>query len=130
MPLLDAFGPRLLITSSWRRCVDTLLPYATAKRRRLIERSQLSEFGSKQGPKRLKKLLNKAMDETRATVICSHRPSLPPILQTLSKQAPAELRDQVLHCADLRPGNFVVFRLTLGQKPRLVAVERIDWVEA
>ena len=129
IPLLDAFGPRLLVTSSWRRCVDTLLPYATAKRRKLIERSQLSEFGSKQGPKRLKKLLNKAMDETRATVICSHRPALPPILQTLSKRAAEDLRDQVTACADLRPGNFVVFRLTLDAKPRLVAVERVDWAD-
>lgn len=130
IPLIDAFGPRLLITSSWRRCVDTLLPYATAKRRKLIERSQLSEFGSKQGPRRLKKLLLKAMDESRATVICSHRPALPPILQTLSKRSAEDLRNHVIACADLRPGNFAVFRLTLDAKPRLVAVERVDWVEA
>lgn len=123
--LLDAYGPKVLMTSSWRRCRETLAPYATFKKRTLIERSQLSELGSQKGPKRLAKLVTKVVADTSSVVICSHRPALPALLQLLSANSRADL-EGVDSFADLKPGSFAVLRFSISGKPKLIATERVD----
>lgn len=125
--LLDAYGPKLLVTSSWRRCKETLMPTATYKKRKLIERSQLSELGSDRNPKRLKKLLIEVMNQNRDTVICTHRPAIPKVLRILAKGAKSELQALLEENKNLKPGEFVIARYSRAEKTLLVAVERFSW---
>lgn len=129
IPLLAAYGPNLLITSSWRRCRETLEPYASKNKKTLVERSQLSELGSKNGPKRLRKLLRNLLSGDKSAVICSHRPALPAIFSEISRiiEAP-NLIEKLNGCHDLRPGEFVVIRVSLGNQPKVLDVERVDWL--
>lgn len=126
IPLLDAYGPKLLVTSSWRRCKETLAPYATFKKRVLVERSQFSELGSKNGPKRLTRLLGKLLQQRKSSVICTHRPALPLVLGALSV-GDAGVKEEAAKNHDLRPAEFAVLRFSDGARPALLDVERVSW---
>lgn len=124
--LLDAYGPKLLVSSSWRRCRETLSPYAEHKKRKLVERSQLSELGSKKGPKRLARLIEKLLKQTNSLVICTHRPALPAVFTALSLNQKDGERYAAEH-SDLRPADFAVLRFSTSSKKRLLDVERVSW---
>jgi 8-oxo-dGTP diphosphatase len=129
--LLGAYGPSTLITSSWRRCRETLEPYASKNNKTLVERSQLSELGSKNGPNRLRKLLRNLISDNKSAVICSHRPALPAIFSEFSRSVESrQLGEQLRNCHDLRPSEFVVLRISLGAKPKVLDLERVDWLAA
>ncbi|MEY4320276.1 MAG: hypothetical protein RLZZ471_217 [Actinomycetota bacterium] len=121
---LAAFGPKQLVSSPWKRCKDTLTPYAIKKKMPVIERHQLSELGNAKRPSRTSDVIQDFVERNKSVVICSHRPSLPTILKTLSTYAPLGLRKQINEATTLRPGQMLVAHVNrTGKKPRVVAVE-------
>ncbi len=123
-PLLAAYGPKVLITSPWKRCHDTIAPYAKQFKKTLVERSQLTELSNKRRPVVTKKVVEGLLGTSKSGLICTHRPALPSVLEPLSQSAKPDLRDQILEVAALRPGDFAVIRLSMGPKPRVLDVER------
>jgi 8-oxo-dGTP diphosphatase len=126
VPLLNAFAPKRLVTSSWVRCRTTLEPFAKAKGLKLIERHQLSEFGNKTGPRRTKKVVNDLVNDGSAAVICSHRPALPTIIEALAAYGSPSHATTLAETAALAPGNMTVVHLTAKAegKPRtIVSIE-------
>lgn len=122
--LLGAYGPKRVFTSPWRRCRDTIAPYAKANKYKIIERGQLSEVGNAKGPNRTAKVAKKLFSDARSSVLCTHRPTLPTITEVLAKYAEPKLAEIILGAKKLKPGDFIVLHLTTsGSKPRLVAVE-------
>ena len=63
VPLIGAFAPQRLVTSTWVRCKTTLAPYAKRRKIKLIERSQLSELGNANGPQRTEKVVHDLVEE-------------------------------------------------------------------
>jgi len=125
--LLDAFSPTRVITSPWKRCLNTVAPYAKSKKLKVIERSQLSEFGNKKGPRRTKNVIVDAIEDGRAAVICSHRPALPTIFDTIKKYSPETHFDLLDEGTTLMPAEMIVVHLTSvsrGKKREIVSVER------
>lgn len=123
--LLAAYGPKRVFTSPWRRCRDTIAPYARTHRYKIIERGQLSEVGNAKGPKRTAKVARKLFSDARSSVLCTHRPTLPTITAVLAGYAEPKLAEIILEAKALKPGDFIVLHLsTTGKKPRLVAVEQ------
>ncbi len=125
--LLGAFAPKRVITSPWSRCLNTVAPYAKKRNLKIIERSQLSELGNKKGPKRTKNVINDIIEDGRASVICSHRPALPTIFETLEKHASGELKDSLREGPALKPAEMLVIHLTSnedGKARKVVSVER------
>lgn len=122
--LLGAFGPKRLVTSSWKRCEQTIEPYAKAGKRKIIERSQLTELSSKLSPRKTKVAVEALFDQTKSALLCSHRPALPTITQTLASHAKASIKDEILGATTLNPAEFVVLRMTMGKNPKFVAIER------
>jgi 8-oxo-dGTP diphosphatase len=122
--LLAAYGPKVLITSPWKRCHDTIAPYAKQSKKTLVERSQLTELSNKRRPVSTKKVVEGLLGASKSGLICTHRPALPSVLEPLSQSAKPDLRDQILEVAALRPGDFAVIRLSMGPKPRVLDVER------
>ncbi len=121
---LTAFGVRRVVTSPWKRCRDTVLPFATKRKAKLVERSQLSELGNAKRPARTSNVIEDLLESNKATVVCSHRPSLPTILKTIAGCAPADLKREINAATSLRPGQMLVVHLNrTGKKPRVVAVE-------
>jgi 8-oxo-dGTP pyrophosphatase MutT (NUDIX family)/phosphohistidine phosphatase SixA len=125
---LKAFSPKLVVTSSWKRCMDTVLPYLNKHKGKLVERSQLSELGAKNGPKRTIKLVHKLVDTGKSVVICSHRPALPTIVKAISSYADKSQRKELEEVLAMKPGQMYVLHFTKnkGKKTgKIVAIESI-----
>jgi 8-oxo-dGTP diphosphatase len=121
---LSAFGIKHVVTSPWKRCRETVLPYAAKRKLAVIERSQLSELGNAKRPARTSNVVEDVVSIDKASVICSHRPSLPTILKTIAGFAPIELKRSINAATSLRPGQMLVVHMNrTGKKPRVVAVE-------
>lgn len=122
--LLSAYGPKRVFTSPWRRCKDTIAPYAKAHKYKIIERGELSEMGNAKGPARTAKVAKSLFSDARSSVLCTHRPTLPTITKVLASYAEPKLANLILEAKALKPGDFIVLHLTTaGKKSRLVAVE-------
>ncbi|MEY4492200.1 MAG: hypothetical protein RL085_611 [Actinomycetota bacterium] len=121
---LSAFGVKHVVTSPWKRCRETVLPFAQKRKLAVIERSQLSELGNAKRPARTSNVVEDVIEQAKASVICSHRPSLPTILKTIASFAPLDLRREINAATSLRPGQMLVVHMNhSGKKPRAVAVE-------
>jgi 8-oxo-dGTP diphosphatase len=121
---LTAFGVKKAVTSPWKRCRDTVLPFAEKRKVTLVERSQLSELGNSKRPARTSTVIEDLLASNKAAVVCSHRPSLPTILSTISNYAPADLKRSIGAASSLRPGQMLVVHLSrTSKKPRVIAVE-------
>lgn len=130
VPLLSAFGPKRLVTSPWKRCVDTIEPFAKRKKLKLIQRFQLSEKKNTDRPKSTENVVKDEIFKAKNSLICSHRPALPSILDEIAKRADRHLSLQLHRARSLKPGDFVVIRLTKGKKSRVSAVEFYSVEEA
>jgi 8-oxo-(d)GTP phosphatase len=129
VPLLSAFQPQRLITSPWVRCRTTLAPFARKRGLPLIERSQLSELGNKKGPKRTRKVVESIVDDGRASVICTHRPALPTILDALAKFGGPSHEILLNEGRALKPAEMMVVQLTLakdGRNREIVSIETYE----
>lgn len=126
VPILTAFGPDRLITSPWVRCRSTLAPFAKKRGLPLIQRSQLSELGNKKGPKRTRKTIESIVEDGRPSVICTHRPALPTILDSLAKFGSSN--DEILlnEARALAPAEMMVVHLTYKKEHKnreIVSIE-------
>jgi 8-oxo-(d)GTP phosphatase len=94
MPMLAAYGVTKLISSTSRRCVATLLPYADERRLTVDTHSLLSEEEGQEDPNGVGALTRKiraaTLESGEPTAVCVHRPVLPHILDALDI-APATL---------------------------------------
>lgn len=127
--VLAAFGPKLVVSSRWKRCMDTVTPFVAKYRVRLIERSQLSELGATNGPQRTKKLVHKLIDRGQSFVICSHRPTFPTIVDALGHYADKATRKQLSEIVSLKPGDFYVLHISHNPakaKHRIVSVDLVE----
>ena len=123
IPLVRAFGPKRLISSPWVRCFNTIQPYAKKYNLPIIERSQLSELGNKKGPSRTRNVINDILQERKPAVVCSHRPALPTILESLTSAASKELARWIIESANLKPAEMLVVHVS-SEKIKVVAAER------
>lgn len=125
VPILSAYGIKAVVSSPWSRCANTVMPYVRKKGLKLIERGQLSEFGNANGPQRTARTVEKLVATGAATVLCSHRPALPTILDTLAKNATAAQREEIKAAKSLEPGQMIVLHLTKGEgsKRRIAGIE-------
>ena len=126
VPLLNAFAPKRLVTSSWVRCRTTLEPFAKAKKLKLSERHQLSEFGNKTGPRRTLKVVHDLVTDGSPAVICSHRPALPTILEALAEYGSSHHAPVLAESTALAPAHMTVVHLTAksdGKKREIVSIE-------
>ena len=124
VPLIAAYGPRRLVTSPWARCHATIAPYAEARKQKLIERHQLTELGNKKRPARTQDVVNDLLGTSKSGLLCSHRPALPSILVPFAAMASKDLRKEIEAGSTLSPAEFLILRITLSGKPKVVGVER------
>jgi 8-oxo-dGTP diphosphatase len=126
IPLLTAFAPKRIITSPWERCKTTVAPYGAARKIKVIERSQLSEFGNAKGPKRTANVVEDVIEDGRSSIICTHRPALPTILETLGKFGTKEQAAKILEAHTLKPADMLVVHLSMAKrkaKRHIVSIE-------
>lgn len=79
--VLGAYGVTDLLSSTSTRCLQTLEPYAAAAGLKIHRDAALSEEDA--DADRIAQLLGARTAEARAAVVCSHRPVLPLLFETL-----------------------------------------------
>ena len=108
VPVLAAYDVRRLVSSSSTRCVETLEPYAEEPGRKLRTSELLSEEeASRKSTRRLISSLVEDLHDRPASAggvaVCTHRPVLPWIFESLDLDDPG-----------LAPGEIVVLHLRKG----------------
>ena len=131
--LLRAWGAKRIVSSPWERCRSTVAPYAEARDVDVEYSEHLTEAGNKKTPASTLKVIHKLVQDGRSTIVCSHRPALPTILEEIAKYHPLEKLDLLENGKAIKPGHFLVIHLT-EQKPgasrKIVSVETYGAMEA
>jgi 8-oxo-dGTP pyrophosphatase MutT (NUDIX family) len=93
VPLLGAYAPSRLVTSSSVRCVQTVAPFAEDCGWPLHETDDLSEEDATAD--RVVDIVDELLHSKESSLLCTHRPVLPTVLDSLGivtdKLAPGEL---------------------------------------
>jgi 8-oxo-dGTP diphosphatase len=112
LSIYQAYGLQSIVTSDAVRCYDTVLPMARALGIEPVITKEISEYTFKKDKDRAKdyirELASEVGKESTTTLICSHNPVLPKMLEKLLKKS--ELREVAPDLAKLQPGDaWVVF---------------------
>lgn len=130
--LLAVWRPQRVITSPWRRCVDTVRPYIAASKGSVKVRlnEKLTEASHARKPEKSATIVAKLFEKGTSAVICTHRPVLPTLLKAFAQRCETGIEGE-LPADDpyLAPGEMLVFHVTVEGIPQVVAVEQVKPVE-
>ncbi|MCH8560562.1 NUDIX hydrolase [Nesterenkonia sp. DZ6] len=123
--LLVCWRPRHLESSPWQRCAETIAPYVKAHRNRATYRKSLTEKRAEAHPERTRTRVRRCLELLLPTLICSHRPVLPLILDTMGSwlQDPDLLRAIPDEDPYLRPGAVLVAQQAMDRGGEIVSIE-------
>jgi 8-oxo-dGTP diphosphatase len=107
-PLLAAYAPTRIVTSSSVRCVQTVAPYAASTGWAAQETDALSEEDAT--AESVLEVVDDLLHTKESALLCTHRPVLPTVLDAIGVEADK-----------LAPGELLVVH---HRKARVVAVER------
>jgi 8-oxo-dGTP pyrophosphatase MutT (NUDIX family)/phosphohistidine phosphatase SixA len=119
--LLKAYGAKLVFSSPWTRCLSTIAPYAQRAKVKVKTRPEFTEAANAKKPKATQKALEAILELGKPAVICTHRPVLPTLIETLEKRTSDAIKIKLQLTAALKPGSFTVIHL--GDKQQIVDVE-------
>lgn len=122
--LLMAWRPERIRSSPWKRCVQTVTPYAARLGLQIKTIPALTEHAAKRDPDKAVRSLQKLLTKARPQVVCTHRPVLPILLPDLAACCQSGC-EQVLPQKDpyLRPGSVIVAHRPKQDLTRVVSVE-------
>ncbi|ROS31671.1 NUDIX hydrolase [Cellulomonas sp. PhB150] len=126
VPVLSAFGASRIVTSEWGRCAATVQPYGAAAQVPIEVSPLLTEQEHTVSPARVARQLVDLLEWPGDSVLCTHRPVLPTVLDVLAQHS----RRSVVNAMPtedpfLEPGEALVAHVAQTAKgPRVVAVER------
>ena len=126
IPLIGAYGVKRVVSSPWNRCMTTVEPYAKTKKLPILKRSALSEAGNDADPARAREVVDEATTDGISTVICSHRPALPNIIDAIARFGTPGQEILLNESRALRPAEMTVIHLTRpsdATERRIVAIE-------
>ena len=128
VPILAAYGVGRVISSPWRRCADTVAPYARAAGIELETQGALTEAAHSERPKAARKVVERALREREEPVaLCTHRPVLPTVMDVVADYAPGRLLRSVPDRDPwLKTGEILVVHMARRPrgKIRAVAIEK------
>lgn len=121
--LLDAFDPARVLSSPWKRCLATVAPLAKIEGLSIATKDELTEAGASEHPSRTAAVIERVLHEARPTVVCTHRPVLPTLIEAVRAVAD---RGAALELPREDPFLAAGEALVLHTTPagRVVAVER------
>lgn len=141
VPELGAYGVSRIVTSPWKRCADTVAPYATSAGVNLDINEALTETAHACAPKNVATVLEEILGrgevpengkvsgrERDASVVCVHRPTLPTVIAWLGEHA-TRTASKRLPTADpwLKTGQMLIAHVAYrkGKEPKIVAIETL-----
>jgi 8-oxo-dGTP diphosphatase len=126
VPLVTCWRPERLVSSPWRRCLDTIAPYATAAALPVRTKGSLSEDGARRSSARARRQIQRLLDRGRPALLCTHRPVLAAVLDVVRGACPPDIAVVVpIKDPYLAPGEVLVAHVGLADgRARVVDVER------
>ncbi|MEN0130622.1 MAG: NUDIX hydrolase [Brevundimonas sp.] len=126
VPVLTAYGATRVVTSEWARCAATVQPYGRAAQVPVEIAPLLTEDSHKASPARVARQVADLIAWPGDSVLCTHRPVLPTVVDVLAQHARRSVANQLpLGDPFLEPGEILVAHIAQTAKgPRVVAVER------
>lgn len=122
-PLIDAFDPRRVVTSPWKRCLATVEPFARVEGLRIVTKDDLTEAGHEEHPGRAAATIERLLQQARPAVVCTHRPVLPTVVRVVKRAATTGAALELpRENPFLAAGEALVLHVT--EHGRVVAVER------
>lgn len=121
--LLDAFDPGSVVSSPWRRCRDTVTPVAKLEGLKVRIKDELTEAGHAEDPARTAAVIDRVLAQARATIVCTHRPVLPTVIESVRAVArPGVALELPREDPYLAAGEALLLHTT--PKGEVVAIER------
>lgn len=112
-PILRAFAPRRIYSSTATRCLSTVAPLAELIGKDVRERECLSQdFWDEGDLSATRTLIGKIIKRGRSAVVCSHLPVLPDLARELMLASGSLPGEYVQDAARLPPGGFSVFHFS------------------
>ena len=129
--LLAVWSPEKPVSSPWRRCVETITPYVQGAKKSLKTVAAFTEKSAKAKPKKTRRETRALLDRHRSTLLCTHRPVLPLVLEELFESVAgreAEAIRAALPTKDpyLKPGAVIVAQQAVDRGGRIVSLEHYD----
>lgn len=122
-PLLDAFDPASVVSSPWERCRATVAPLAKIEGLKVRTKDELTEAGHAEHPSRTAAVIERVLRQARPTVVCTHRPVLPTIIDSVRAVAqPGAALELPREDPFLAAGEALMLHTTPGGT--VVAIER------
>jgi 8-oxo-dGTP diphosphatase len=113
VPMLEAFGPRKIYSSTAERCLSTVAPLAAQLHREVHAKNALSQDNWDTGDlSKLRTLVARIVSKGKSVVVCSHRPVLPDLVRELMLTTGSLPGNYVTEAAALPPAGFSVFHLS------------------
>jgi 8-oxo-dGTP diphosphatase len=123
-PGVAAFGPVRLVSSTAARCLATIAPASRLTGLDVVESDAISQdaYTSRgDGPVRA---VGRVLARTESTVLCSHGPVLPQILQAAADATGGARELKLARAASLSTGEFAVLHIPVEHpESGIVAVE-------
>lgn len=114
--LLKAFGAKNVFSSPWTRCLSTIAPYAQRTKVKVKTQPEFTETANLQKPESTKLALEHIVAAGKPSVICTHRPVLPTIIETLEVRSTDANKIKLHLAAALKPGSFTVVHLNRNRQ--------------
>jgi 8-oxo-dGTP diphosphatase len=125
VPLLACWRPRRLLSSPWRRCLETVAPFADGVALRVRTKNSFSEAGAARSPARTRRQVQRLLDRREPAVLCTHRPVLGAVFSVLRGAARSEVAGAIPGKDPfLAPGEVLVAHVPVAGPVRVVDVER------
>ncbi|GMA41003.1 NUDIX hydrolase [Mobilicoccus caccae] len=131
VPVFAAYDLTRVVSSPSVRCADTMRPYLEEAGDQVSTTwsTPLSEEGFEEHPHRLAKAVTGGLEGTEPVALCSHGPVLRTLLDRVHThfRTPGKAVKRTLRATqreNLDKGEALVFHVTVGSKPAIIAVER------
>lgn len=126
--LLHCWRPESVLSSPWRRCLETLEPFVKATGAKVRTKGGLTEAAFRRDPAKAVKHTERLLAKARSSLLCTHRPVLAGVLPVLLQAAADDTVRAAVPAQDpfLAPGEALVAHVAHSgvHAPRIVAVER------
>jgi len=126
VPALAAWGPTRVVSSTAVRCVATVRPFAKAAGIPIRTSEAISQDGweaAGHDASDIRALVEKRIAKRRTTVLCSHAPVLPEILEQIAEATESPNGGRMTRAGILGTAEFTVVHLSAAAPHRILALE-------
>jgi 8-oxo-dGTP diphosphatase len=123
-PAIAAWNPSRLVSSTAARCVSTIEPLAAITGLQVKLHDGISQDAYEDGRSRVKKIVAKRLERRETTVLCSHGPVLPEIIDAVADATGTGLDAPLRRAAMLSTAHYTVLHVSAEHPDGgIVAVE-------